>query len=340
MNNPENLKFTICVLSYNRGNKALHMVPKILPELEDDWQLLILDNASVQEVEAYRKLQDLAVTDPRFRYVRHDSNRMMHGNFLSAFHLAQSPYIMLLSDEDFANPEMIRDVLPLLYQYPGVGVMRGSIAPAEGVKPQNSHNRPDASFIRGEEALMNFAYTNNYFSGTIYNRRLFHELGLIDRFTAGITQNAIYPHLYLELLAAAVSDVVTTSQICCFEGPSQLMAGNLPYSYAMPYSFGSRVDQFYILRESTWEAVALVKEPLDVELFATLYLKLCEKYMYLITRVNSPMYLQHKIHPGILLQAMLYVCGAGISLYPELSQHETFIFTEIKKLQEKYEPFL
>jgi hypothetical protein len=247
---------------------------------------------------------------------------------------------MLISDEDFANPAMIREVLGLLHEYPSVGVLRGAIVPVTGVKPRNSHSRPDASFMRGEEALMNYSFSNNYMSGVIYNRGLFMALGLLDRLQNGIDSNAIYPHLYLDLLACAVTDVVTTAQVCCFEGEAQILEGNDPYKYTAPYSFGSRVDQFVVLRDAAWEAVGLVKEPFDIKLFIAVYLRLCEKYMFLITKVNSPMYLKNQVHPGMLHQAMFYVCAAAISMHPEIAEFETYVFEEIKKLQIKYEPYL
>jgi hypothetical protein len=247
---------------------------------------------------------------------------------------------MLISDEDLANPVMIREVLELLHEYPSVGVLRGAIVPVAGVKPRNSHQRPDASFFRGEEALMNYSFANNYMSGVIYNRGLLIDLGLIDRLSKGIDSNAIYPHLYLDLLACAVTDVVTTAQICCFEGEAQISAGNEPEKYTAPYSFGSRIDQFIVLRDAAWEAVGLVAESFDIKLFIAVYLRLCEKYMFLITRVNSPMYLKNRIHPGMLHQAMLYICSAAISLHPEIAEFETYLFEELKKLHIKYEPYL
>jgi hypothetical protein len=277
---------------------------------------------------------------PQLNYIRHEYNRGFHRNFLACFEMANSPYIMIMSDEDFANPEMIREVLPLLHEYPQVGIMRGSIAPMEGVSPKNSNSRPDASFKRGEEALLGFTFSNNYFSGIIYHRQLLTDLGLIERLSQGIERNAIYPHLYLDLLACALTDVVTTTKIACFEGREQMMVENMPSNYAPPYSFGSRVDQFIILRDSSYEAVSLIGEPFDKALFAAVYLRLCEKYMFLITQVNGPMYLQHGIHPGLLHQAMLYICGAAISLSSEISDFESYLFEEIKKLHSKYEPYV
>ncbi len=333
-------KFSICVPTFNRGSKALTVAQTLLPDIDDDWELLFLDNGSTKETESYAELAAMAEKDQRLRYICHAANRGFHRNFLACFEMANSPYIMLISDEDFANPEMIREVLGLLHEYPSVGVLRGAIEPVPGVKPRNSHNRQDASFMRGEEALMNYSFSNNYMSGVIYNRRLLMALGLLDKLEKGVDSNAIYPHLYLDLLACAVTDVVTTAQVCCLEGEAQIAEGNEPHKYEAPYSFGSRVDQFIVLRDAAWEAVGLVKQPFDIKMFIAVYLRLCEKYMFLITRVNSAMYLKNQIHPGILHQAMFYMCAAAISLYPEIAEFETYVFEELKKLHTKYEPYL
>lgn len=331
--------FTICVPSYNRGNKALNLVLNTLPDMEENWEILVLDNASNLEVEAYQELERIAQIDTRLRYIRHESNRMMHGNFLACFNLANSPYIMIVSDEDFPNTVMIKEVLPLLHEYLGVSILRGSILAVDGIKPKNANLRKDHSYCRGEQALMGFSFTNNYFSGTIYNRSLLMTFGLIDRFAHGLEVNAVYPHLYLELLACAVSDVVTTSMVSCFEGPDQLLEENTPNQYKPPYSFGSRVDQFIILRNGVWEAVGLVSEQYDNQLFAKLYLRLCEKYMFLITIMNSNLYIKNRLHTGLLHQSMLYICGAAISMQPEIAEIETEVFEKIQKLYIKYEPF-
>jgi hypothetical protein len=52
------------------------------------------------------------------------------------------------------------------------------------------------------------------------------------------------------------------------------------------------------------------------------------------------MYLKNKLHPGLLHQAMVYVCGAGIGMHAELAEYEDYMFEEINKLRIKYEPYL
>lgn len=340
MNNRPDKVFSICVPTFNRGAKALNVANTLLAELDPDWELLFIDNASDNELDSYQQIDALAEADGRIRYIRHDSNRRFHGNYLACFDLAEAPYIMIVSDEDFANIAMIKDVLPLLHAYPNVGIMRGSMVPVDGVKPANSYARADISFIAGEEALMGFSFVNNYVSGTIYNRELLIDTGIVERLRNQIDRHQGYPHLYFELLASAVTDVVSTSLISCFEGASQICSDGDPYNYLTSYSFGSRVDQFVMLRNGIQEAVGLLGEPFDKALFAAIYLRLCEKYMYLITKVNSPLYLMNKIHPGLLLHAMLYFCGAAISMHSEVSEFETTLFEEIKKLHAKYEPYI
>lgn len=345
LNESDGPAFTIAVMTYNRGRRVLEMATMLLPQLDDNWELMILDNASTEEADSYAKLNELAQQDHRLNYVRHEVNTFAQGNFLKALELSKSDFVMILSDEDYANPTMIRQILPAL-SLPNLGIIRGGIAPVEGMKPRNSHPRPDQSYFAGAEALTNFTFTNNYFSGTIYNTRLIKEYGLLDAFRQGLSRNRVYPHLYLELLMCAKCDVISTSEIACFEGYEQHIeeSGDPlfgktkgPSEYAAPYSFGSRVDQFIILRDAIREAVSLIGEPFDTTLFVLMYLRLCEKYFYLITQVNSPMYISHQVHPGLLHQAMLYICGASISMYPEIQHCDTQIFAEIQKIHQRYE---
>lgn len=337
----EKALFCICVMTFNRGGKALNLAQTLADQLDEQVQLLFMDNGSLQETEAYQQLQALSEQHPYIHYYRHPFNCGFNHNFLSCYRKTNAVYMMMQSDEDFANVAMIREVLPLLQQYPSVGVMRGSLATVEGAEARNSFDYADASFMAGEEAMTGFYMENNYFSGTIYHRDLLEEKGLIDMLANRIDDYgvAIYPHMYLELIAAAVSDVVTTSSISVFEGHEQALENNAPARYIQPYSFGSRIDQFIIMRNCLEDAVGLVGEPFDVALFATMYLKLCEKYLYLVSHVNADMYQGHQVHPGLLHQAMYLLCSSAISDYPELADYQSTIQAELQRLQAKYDVF-
>ena len=337
----EKALFCICVMTFNRGGKALNLALALADQLDEQVQLLFMDNGSLRETESYQQLKMLSEQQPHIHYYRHEFNCGFNHNYLSCFRQANAVYMMMLSDEDFANVEMIRDVLPLLQQYPSVGVMRGSLATVEGAESRNSFDYADASYMAGEEAMIGFYMENNYFSGTIYHRDLLNEKGLIDMLANRIDDYgvAIYPHMYLDLIAAAVSDVVTTSKIAVFEGHEQALRNNAPDSYIQPYSFGSRIDQFIIMRNCLEDAVGLMGEPFDVALFATMYLKLCEKYLFLVSYVNADMYQSHQVHPGLLNHAMYLLCCSAINEYPELADYHSSIMDELTRLKEKYDVY-
>lgn len=331
--------FTICVPSCNRGFKTLKLVRETLPRMDPDWELLVMDNASHEQTEGYAAIAELARTDARLTYLRHPINLGFHGNYVASFDYPRADHVMVISDEDIPNTDMIRSVLPLLKSKPELGVLRGGVGPQPGREPVNSFDMPETYFAAGNEAMLHYALFNNYFSGTIYHCALARRHGLVERLRQGVDANRIYPHLYFELLISARCDAATTPLISCFEGEEQPLTGpedGHVAKYNPPYSFGSRVDQFIILRDAIREAVGLVREAYDYQLFVMMYLRLCEKYFHLISHVNMPLYHNNRIHTGLLQKSMLYVCGAGISGYPELAPASEEIFSRIAQIYNRF----
>ena len=344
MTRPE---FSICIPTYNRGPRALAAVKKLLPAMDFDWELVVLDNASTDGIDEYQQIHALAETHENLRYIRHQTNCFFQGNYLASLENARASYCMVVSDEDHANPEMIREVIPLLRENPRIGILRGSVAPLEpGQKPQNSFTHPEKVMRAGKEALFGYGLLNNYFSGTIYNREVIARHDLLARLREGLEKHRIYPHLFFELLLCAVADVVTTGKISCHEGVCEFTSGGDPVmgqsqgvmDYAAPYSFGSRVDQFIVLRDAIRDAVTLMGKPFDLNVFVNMYVGLCHKYLRLVGLVNAPLYEKMFMHPIMVLKSMLFVCTAAISAYPELEAHRkqiTDAITEICAAQEQ-----
>lgn len=341
MNIDNKPQFTICVPTFNRGAKALSNVQKLLPDLADDWELLVLDNASTISLEEYRQIAGLAESDSRISYKKQQKNGGFHGNYLACFREAKADHMMIVSDEDLANPTTIKMLLPKLLSSPTLALLRGAIEPMPGCDAKNSHIPGKDYYKSGEEAMMNYTFANNYLSGTIYNRKLLQSHGLIERLAAGLEKNRIYPHLYMDILIAAVGDMELITETVCFEGESEITLdgdefyGKGPTSsmdYVPPYSFGSRLDQIIILRDGAAEAVAMRGEPFDYRLFSNLYLRLCNKYFDLVTNTNSHMYAHNHIHTGLLQKGLLYTCCAAISIYPGMEQYNKLVIAELAKM--------
>ena len=329
---------TICIPTYNRGEKAKRLVSRALIEIGDcnAVNILVLDNASQKEKNAYHDIAVMAKSLPGLEYVRHEENQMAHGNFLACFELTDSPHIMIVADEDTPCIEFINQVQPRLSKSSKLSILRGSIATEEGVSPMNAQQLISEKYSAGESALLNFSLTNNYFSGTIYNRRLLIELGLVNRLKENLELNSAYPHLYLEILASATSEVETSADICCVEGAPQILPGPGPSMHLPPYSFGGRLDQFVIARDNFREALTLMHGDFDIGLFLTLYLRLCEKYFYLVAMVNAPMYVRNNINPAILCESLLSFFMAAIVICPEADGLHDAINKELIRIQEKY----
>ena len=339
-------QFTICIPTFNRGAKALHHVQTLLPNMDDEWELLVLDNASTQKMEMYQQISAIAKADSRLSYLRHEQNYGFHGNFLACFEKARADHIMIVSDEDLANTEMIRQILPTLLANESLAILRGSMVPLAGEEPRNAHVREQAYFSAGEEALLNSTMKNYYISGAVYNRALLQKKGLVKRLRDGHGTHNIYPHLYLDMLTAAVCDVAATPAICCFEGASEFTQNSAELhatqgpgptdalDYVMPYAFGSRLDQLVLFRDAANEAVALRGEPFDIKLFIKLYLRICERYYLLVTSINNPLYSHHRIHPTFLKQSLFQMCLATIGMQPGIEPYFNAVHGLLEKIFE------
>ncbi|MBF0185792.1 MAG: glycosyltransferase family 2 protein [Magnetococcales bacterium] len=317
--------FALCIPTCNRGDKALQRVEELLPQLEAGWELLIVDNGSHEEVASYRRIAVLAEENPRLRYHRHDHNREFHGNFLACLELARAPWLMLCSDEDSPQTATIRALLPEMQARMNLGMVRGALP---------YHSRPEGYYRAGQEALSRYGIANTYITGTFYHRQLLAEKGLLQRLRQGITAHRPYPHLYLELLIGSLCDIWVRTEVVATLGEVQKSGSNAgqPARYHSVYSLGGRLDLLISLRDALLEAVHLLGQPFDINLFCALYWQLCEETFRLISEVNAPVYLEYGLHPGLTRKGWLYLCAAAISHYPKLHPYKERILAELARI--------
>ena len=274
-------KLTICIPSYNRGQAALRQVLHTLPLIEPSWQILVLDNCSSVNLEGYREIESLSKLNQQLRYIRNTENLGFHGNVLASLKLANSEYVQIVSDEDYANSTVVSDAVLTLDEFAHVGLVRGSIGAIEGMIPRNSVAYSDQFLAAGRDALFDFSLTTNYISGIIYNKRLLNSLGLIQKFEIGLTQNpmiAAYAHMYLDILISASCAVITSSEIVCLEGQEyNYTSDTKSTAEAFPYTFAGRLEQVIGFRDAF--RMACGPDGLnDLTLLINLYLRLVQKY--------------------------------------------------------------
>lgn len=324
--------FSICIPTYNRGKLALKLVQGAIPFLQDNWEILILDNASNSEVDEYKKIEELSKQHANVRYVRHVENRLFHGNYIASFKYVSSKYFMIVSDEDMPDMQNIPYFIEQFDENENLGILRGSVGYQGDIPVGNSYECVDSYFKSGEEALMGYSFYNNYLPGVMYNIELINKHNFVDILEKNVNSHLAYPHLFFEQIIISKCDVALSSKVSVYEGEPQVVVdarGTILGSsdtFIGVYSLGDRLNQFKVLRDSSLESVILIDGTFDGILYLKLYLKLIAKYYFLITQVQEPMYTQHHIdnrYVKDLFKSMVY---ASVMTHQDLEAIRSEIF--------------
>jgi len=306
-------KLTICIISYNRGHCALRQVKSIQNQLGDDIGVLVLDNASTIDTEGYKEIERISNVNQHIKYYRHPINIQAWGNFLACFELAKSPYIQIMSDEDFPCINMLRESIDVLDEFNNLAVLRGSIGAETGMPGRNNIQYEDSFLHAGEAALSNFFLRTNYLSGIIYNKLLITGSGLVDRLKNKLLLNNIYPQMYLDGLCAAMHDVVLTNNIACWEGPEDPMTTGVQNNSGVVASFSARLTQFLAFRDLIIELHEFHEISRRLAISIHLYERLCAKYFYLIS-CDDFIHIRDEINPKGLQDSLLHFAIAASNI--------------------------
>jgi abequosyltransferase len=91
---------SICIATYNRAEYIGQTMDSIIPQLDDDVELLVVDGASTDNTaDVVRKY-----ADPRIRYVRLPVKGGVDRDFCRAVELARGEFCWLFTDDDFLRP--------------------------------------------------------------------------------------------------------------------------------------------------------------------------------------------------------------------------------------------
>lgn len=315
------IKFSICILTFNRGHLALKLVKHLIPLINEDWEILILNNASTKYQEEYLEIAEIALVEPSVNYVRHDFNQGFAGNFLACFEFANADYIQMISDEDFPNTDIISHAIEIFEEFAAVGAIRGSVAPVADGLPRNSIQYQDSFLSAGREALLRFSLSGNYLSGIIYNKKLLKTKGLVARLRNNILPNMVYPQMYLDILACSCTDVMFVKDIIAYEGPEAIGDDNVLAFKNPAYCFSARVQQFFAFTDNFIEAVELIEGPSQGGLLFELFSVLSQKYCHLL-HSDAHLYILRGLDPATLHEAFCTITLSSVSKVtpPQFSQ--------------------
>ncbi len=325
---------TICIPTYNRGARLLSMLKEVLPEVNDFWPILISDNASTSELQEYKEVAGIAARHKNVHYSRHSKNLRFEGNLLSFFENVSTQYIVVISDEDFPCMDGLNSLVPLLSKHRDIGAIRSSMENTRNGKRSKYSQAvlwEDRTFLPADcISIQLFGMVGNYISGSIYNVPLLNKFRIPSRLRANLMANQAYPHLYLNLLAAANTKTMRTKNVTCFMGEQDQYEPELMTNYFGGFSYGARVDQFIALRDALFEGYKDIQgenkgNSFDSEGFYKSYVSLCAKFFQLVLFTNGQMYNGHLLNLNNLRVSFTLLCISAIQHFPDYDTYKNWL---------------
>jgi glycosyltransferase involved in cell wall biosynthesis len=104
-----NQTLTIAIPTFNRCSVLLENLKHLLPQIDKNVDILIIDNCSDIEVENFLK-QKIKAYDNKIKIVRNTVNIGSNANILRCIEYCESDYIWILGDDDFPLPDALEKI--------------------------------------------------------------------------------------------------------------------------------------------------------------------------------------------------------------------------------------
>lgn len=161
-----NIRLSICIPTYNRGEIVYRTVKNILRYEGQNIEVVVSNNCSEDNTEELIK----SISDERVKYYKNSYNNV-GDNLITVLTYGTGDYLLLLSDEDDVLLDSIPHLLEILAkEEPAVlvGSTKLNGVPA-GVFP-------DRTYQPGRESLIGYGWGVTYISGYVYNKKIMRKV--------------------------------------------------------------------------------------------------------------------------------------------------------------------
>ncbi|WP_313892578.1 glycosyltransferase [Psychrobacillus sp.] len=304
-----NILLSICIPSFNRGNRAYENIIHLLQsKYDEEIEFIVSNNGTQNDTQKYyEKIKD--IEDTRVKYFSFEENKGFALNCSKACELAEGEYILLLSDEDLVDFNVLDKIMDeLMRSKETLAIVRTSTIRQSKPAVKNA--------VQGKDALLTFMLTSNYMSGIILNNNLLKKHKGIEYVKENLDNKVCYnyPHMFWELLLGQYGNVLGTDLVLVHEGKAEKtevelikLSGNKTeiYSYA---TFEGRLEQhkgFFTI----FKHLDICKE--DPNLFREMYIRLCAKTLFLVSHSLSAFYKNTDINTSTMLDEAYAFCIRG-----------------------------
>ncbi len=112
---------SVCIPTFNYGRFIAQAVESVLAQDHEDFELIVVDNASEDDTQAVLARYD----DPRLRLVVNPRNLGLFGNFARCLELASGAYVKFLASDDWLHPAYLREAAAQLDEHPSAAIASG-----------------------------------------------------------------------------------------------------------------------------------------------------------------------------------------------------------------------
>lgn len=230
---------SICIPTYNRGQRAYELVTSLLPLLEkykSEIEIIVSNNGSTVGADYYARIEELAAEG--LRYHAFDKNRYYVGNFNHIVKMSRGRFCLLVSDEDRINEDALAHYIEMIRE--------GIVSDTAVIRARTSsfYSAMEAGrFAAGSSAIEKYFMLGNYISGIMYNRSFLTDevidslaekygdkailSGIVsaDRESqlwsgrmGGETAYFYYPHMFVDGLLLSQHDLLIDETVLIEEG--------------------------------------------------------------------------------------------------------------------------
>jgi len=309
---------TIVFPSYNRGKRLYNTIAKLGENTKNLYPTIVLDNGSSREIEYYKKIGELSKKIVGLKYVKQPYNIGLQGNLASAFDHVKTEFFIVVGDEDEPKYENLYSIEVQLSSVKNLAAARASTGSASNYNVHNVQYKTEI-FNPGYRSIEAFGLWGNYISGGIFNTKILKENGSVELLKQKANLQHDYPHVFLYMLAATKAKTMLLEDIGCLVGHPEKEGGYEAFgeTYFGPYSYGSRIDQFFGFRDLILSAYETDECVLNKNELIKLLVTLCKKYIYLVCGANMPKYYKNIMEPKYLGASFIHYCLATLNDIPE-----------------------
>lgn len=305
----DNVLLSICIPSFNRGERAHQNIVHILKtELDEEIEVILSNNGTKNESKSYyEKIKQ--IEDSRLIYFEFEENQGASLNLCKVVDIAKGKYVLLLSDEDLIDLDKLKAIFVILRsKIKDLAIIRTK-TDFQGIVP----------FIglanSGEESLLEFGFTSNYMSGLIFNKQMLDAYKLTDKIRSNLDNEACvyYPHMVWELILCQYGKVFGADTILINEGKPEKTNADLAEIGNEDKSEIKSIIQYYATLEgrlAQHNGFFKVIENMEIsvddfDIFRKLYKRLCNKTLILVA-ISTRVYYKEIGVDGIELLEAAY----------------------------------